>query len=291
MRLSLRAHRHLLLLAFAGLTPLAWVAAQTAADRHDWNPGWGRGWWNRVPPKFPDPDRSPDGHFSFCRVLYDSVRDEPLGHGWNTDYPNSDINFMIRMSEITKTPISWDEEGQPNHVVVRLTDEALYDYPFIFMSDVGTAGFNPDEVTALRSYLLKGGFLHVDDFWGEAAWDHWAREIGKVLPPNEYPIVDVPLDHEIFGVLYQVTELPQIPSIQFWRRSGGTSTSERGWESEEVHYRGIFDQDGRLMVVMTHNTDIADGWEREGENREFFFRFSVKAYPVGINTVLYALTH
>jgi hypothetical protein len=87
------------------------------------------------------------------------------------------------------------------------------DYPFIFMSDVGTAGFSEEEVVRLRQYLLRGGFLHVDDFWGNAAWDHWAREIGRVLPPQQYPIQDIPLDHPVFSVLYRVSEVPQIPSF------------------------------------------------------------------------------
>ena len=133
--------------------------------------------------------------------------------------------------------------------------------------------------------------LYVDDFWGPEAWEHWAREIGRVLPPDEYPIVDVPLSDPIFSVAYDVKEIPQIPSIQYWRRSGGDGTSERGEESAVPHFRGIRNQAGQLMVLMTHNTDIADGWEREGESREFFFLFSVKAYPVGINIVLYAMTH
>jgi len=131
---------------------------------------WGWGWrWNRVPPRFPDPNAVQDRGFTFCRILYESVRREPLGHGWSTDYPSSDIHFMQRLSELTPTPISASPEGEPDHVVVRLTDAALFDYPFIFMSDVGTVGFSDAEVGRLREYLLRGGFLQVDDFWGEAA--------------------------------------------------------------------------------------------------------------------------
>jgi hypothetical protein len=265
------------------------VGSLLAQGSGDADRGWG--WrWNRVPPRFPDPNAAYDRAYSFCRILYKSVRREPLGHGWSTDYPSSDSNFMQRLSELTRTRIRVDPEGEPDHVVVTLTDDALFDYPFIFMSDVGTAGFSEEEVVRLRQYLLRGGFLHVDDFWGNAAWDHWAREIGRVLPPQEYPIQDIPLDHPVFSVLYRVSELPQIPSIQFWRRSGG-GTSERGAESAEPHFRGIWDGRGRLMVVMTHNTDIADGWEREGEDDEFFYRFSVRAYPFEINLLLYAMSH
>jgi hypothetical protein len=251
---------------------------------------WSDGWF-RYPPRFATNEDLAQGAFTFCRLHYTSVRNEQLGHGWNTDYPNSDINFMVRLGQLTRAQVNLSSDGEPNHVVVRATDDLLFSCPFVFMSDVGTTGFDPEEVEHLRAYLMAGGFLYVDDFWGNAAWEHWSAEIGKVLPPDDYPIVDVPLDHELFRSLYDVREVPQIPSIQHWRWSGGT-TSERGFESAIPHCRGIFDHDGRLMVVMTHNTDIADGWEREGEDEEFFALFSVtKAYPMGINIVMYALTH
>ena len=266
----------------AGSLPLA-----LGQDRFGW--GWGRR--NRVPPRFADPDAPSDGRFTFSRVFFESVRGEPSGQGWSTDYPYSDINFMIRFSQLTSAQIRRDGDGAPDHVVVSLLDDTIYDYPFVFMSDVGTLGLNPIEIERLRDFLLRGGILYVDDFWGEAAWMHWQEEIGKVLPPDEYPIVDIPLDHEIFSTFFTVREVPQIPSIQHWRRSGGTTTSERGWETREPHFRGIFDKVGRLMVIITHNTDIADGWEREGEDDEYFYTFSVKSYPFGVNIAIYALTH
>ena len=132
--------------------------------------------------------------------------------------------------------------------------------------------------------------MWVDDFWGDFAWDKWVDEISKALPRGEYPIEDVPSGHMIFNALYNVYEVPQIPSIQYWRRSGG-GTSERGFESAVPHLRSIRDLNERIIVLMSHNTDIADGWEREGEEEAFFFRFSPKAYALGINIVLYALTH
>ncbi len=250
--------------------------------------GW-RG--NRAPPRFRAEGGVTDNSFSFCRILYRSVYREPLGHGWDTDYPEGDANFMSRLEEFTTAEISRDVSGHPNHWVVRLTDDELFKCPFVFMSDVGTAGFSPEEVERLRVYLLRGGFLYVDDFWGLYAWEHWESEIGKVLPRGTYPIVDLQAGHPLFRMQYDVDAVPQIPSIQYWRRSGGRSTSERGAESAEPHLRGISDANGRLMVVMSHNTDIADGWEREGEDYEFFHRFSADAYALGINILLYAMTH
>ena len=247
---------------------------------------WGR---YRMPPRYPEGPS--DRKFTFARVMYQSVTREPRGQGWYTDYPDADINFMTRLSELTTTPVSMDHRREPEHVVITLADDALFDYPFIFMSDVGTVGFSQLEVERLRSYLLKGGFLWVDDFWGPQAWDRWSSEIGRVLPPSQYPVFEIPLDHAIFRGLNIVEEIPQIPSIQFWRMMGGGTTSERGMMSEEAHFRGIADDTGRLLVVMSFNTDIADGWEREGEDYEFFYRFSVSAYSFGINVALHAMMH
>jgi len=229
-----------------------------------------------------------DRGFTFCRLLYRSVRSEQMGHGWNTDYPGSDHNFLVRFEELTTVQPSTWADGQPGYAVVRAEQDELYECPFIFMSDVGTVGFSELEVVRLRDYLLKGGLIYVDDFWGEWAWMNWASEIGRVLP--NHAIVDIGPDHLLMHALYEVSDVPQVPSIQFWRRSGGY-TSERGADSATPHFRGIFDDDGRPMVIMTHNTDIADGWEREGEDPDFFYSFSPEAYALGINIILYALSH
>ena len=223
--------------------------------------------------------------------MYLSVRREPSGSGWSTDYPYADINFMIRLSELTKTHVSMNHKRDPNHWVVRITDEALFDCPFVMASDVGTIGLSSEEVVRLRTYLLKGGFLWVDDFWGMAAWDQWTKEIAKVLPEAEYAIVDTPLDHVMLKTLFNVHKVPQITNIGFWRGVRGTTTSERGTETAEAHLRTINDQHGRVMVVMTHNTDVADSWEREGEDPDFFRSFSPDGYALGINVLLYAMTH
>lgn len=248
---------------------------------------WG---WSRMPPRFPD-GQPTHRLFTFTRGLYQSTHREQGGQGWYTDYPDADINFTIRLSELTHAPVGMDHRDSPDHIVVELTDPLLYTYPFLFMSDVGTVWFSPEEADQLGTYLRKGGFLWVDDFWGPFAWEQWASEIGKVLPPGQFPIVDIPLSDPIHHGMFDVEEVPQVPSIQHFRRVGGTSTSERGSQSDEVHVRGIYDDHGRLMVLMTHNTDIADGWEREGEDYEFFYRFSVTSYAVGINSILHAMTH
>jgi hypothetical protein len=237
------------------------------------------------------PPRMPDASFVICRISYRSVRVEPMGIGWQTDYPFAEINLTTRLSELTKTRVSRDPSGQPNHFVVRLTDDTLFNCPLTLASDVGSLGFTPPEIERLRLYLLKGGFLWVDDFWGTLAWRHWSNEIAKVLPPSEYPIEDVPLTDPMLKSMFEVAQVPQITNIQFWRGVGGQTTSERGPDSTEAHLRAIRDRQGHIMVLMTHNTDVADSWEREGEDPGFFYQFSPNGYALGINVLLHAMTH
>ena len=227
-----------------------------------------------------------DGAFNWCRTFY---RRNPYGDGggWSTDYPRADQNFSFRLAELTKTIISRDSRGDINHLVVTLNQLELSRCPWIMMAEVGSLYLDETEAAALRNYLLKGGFLWVDDFWGTHAWQQWSGEMQKVLP--EFPIVDVPDDHPLRHTLFQVSHVPQVTSINFWRTSGGT-TSERGSDSPQANLRMIADDKGRIMVLMTHNTDIGDSWEREGEDHEFFLQFSPDGYALGIDVVLYALT-
>jgi Domain of unknown function (DUF4159) len=244
-------------------------------------------WW-RLPPRMATPE-SFDGAFNFCRVMY---RNQAFGAGggWSADYPSADVNLSIRVAELTKIRVSRTAAGEPNHLVVRPTDDELFACPFILMAEVGSAYFDEEEAARLQAYLLKGGFLWVDDFWGSRAWEHWEREIAKVLPRTEFPITDIPPTHPLFRTHFVLSGIPQIPSINFWIGSGG-GTSERGADSAEPHGRAIVDDHGRIMVLMTHNTDISDAWEREGEDPEYFRRFSVDGYAVAINVLLYAMTH
>ena len=243
-----------------------------------------------LPPRFP-PRTLPDRDFAFCKLMYDSVRYEELGMGGATDYPYAGINLMIRYSELTTGRVSMDSQNEPNHWVVRLTDDELFNCPFTMAADVGTIGLSSEEVRRLREYLLKGGFLWVDDFWGSRAWQHWTSEIGKVLPPAQYPVIDVPLDHPVFSTLTHVSSVPQITAIQFWYGVGGRTTSERGKDSEEPHFRAITDEHGRFLVVMTHNTDVADAWEREADDPRYFSKFAPDGYGLGINVLLHTMTH
>jgi hypothetical protein len=256
------------------------VAVEAAAQRR------GRGPQLRVR----TPADSPyDGAFRFCRIAF---RNSPSGDGggWWVDYPRADQNLTFRFSELTKVIVSRDVAGDYNHLVMTLTDPELYRCPFVMMTEPGGAYFDADEAAALREYLLRGGFLWADDFWGDYAFTAWADQIAKALPPSRYPIVDLSIDDPIFHVLYDMKRVPQIPSINFWIGTGGR-TSERGAASATPHVRAINDEAGRMIVLMTHNTDFGDAFEREGDDHEYFLTFAPEGYAFGVNALLYSMMH
>ena len=263
------------------------MAATTSFAQRGWGRGYGRG-EGGIPPRFATSNDF-DGDFQFCRLMYRQVRAHQRGLGWGTDYPDAEINFSIRLSELTKTRVSRSPDNEPNHFVVQPTDETLFQCPFLIMSDPGSVGFTDEDAKALRSYLLKGGFLWADDFWGPWAWDDFVSEIGKVLPSSQYPVREVAPDHAILKTMFTVTRIPQVPSWQYW--SGSGDTSEMGADSARAHMAAISDANGRVMVLMTHNTDISDSWEREGQNPEYFLSFSPEGYAVGLNVALYTMMH
>lgn len=251
------------------------------------------------------PDWEPDKEFShdvftFVRIRYSSGyggREYGGGYGrgygrgfsggrWATDYPDSDLNFSFRLHQLTSMEVN------PDGVVLELTDPKLFDYPFIYIVEPGRLVFSEEEVKILRRYLLNGGFLMVDDFWGEDEWYNFYREIKRVFP-NREP-VELPLSHPIFHAVFDLKEKPQIPSIgaALQGRSYGITWEPRRSDTSTPHYKAIYDDKGRMMSIICHNTDLGDGWEREGEDEWYFREFSEKkAYPLGINIVFYAMTH
>ena len=145
------------------------LAVVSSATLAQFGQGYGR---SRYPAKLRPADQRDDG-FSFCRLMYASAyRGRGMGR-WSTDYPFADINFMIRLSEMSTTDVHFDADDEPIHWVVPVTDDTLFSCPFIIASAVGSMGLAPTEAENLRNYLLKGGFLWVDDFWGSWEWDQW----------------------------------------------------------------------------------------------------------------------
>ena len=288
------------------------ISGAVLAQRGGGFGGFGGGGFGRLPEGPGVPIRSPrrgfeDGRLAHCKLQYNSVRREAMGVGWGTDYPYAGIHLLTRLGEMTKTAISRQSDGTPNYWVVKLTDPELFECPFLAASDVGTIGFSDVEAAHLRDYLLKGGFFWVDDFWGSDAWEQWSSEMARVLPPSDYPIVDLSVDHPVFHSMFEITQfgerltggpdgtrgttgsVPQVTNINNWRRFG--DTAEREEDSPNASFRAILDKQGRIMVAMTFNTDMGDSWEREGEDPDFFQRFSPPGYAMGVDVMLYALTH
>ena len=229
-----------------------------------------------------------DGSFTVCKWMFRSAWSEPGGVGWSTDYPFGEINLLTRLSELTRTRVSRDGRGNLNYWVVQASDDQLFECPVLLGSDVGAVVLSNAEVQGLRQYLLKGGFLWVDDFWGTPAWNQWVSQITRVLP--EFPIVDVAPADPIRNAQFAIAEVKQVPSIFTWG-GPGSDPRERGTDSPRANFRAIADAHGRIMVAMTHNTDIGDSMEREGEDPNYFAEFSPSGYALATNIVLYALTH
>lgn len=223
--------------------------------------------------------------FTFVRIRYDSYGSFGWWSRWDNDYPDSDWNLSFRLHQLTTLRVA------PESRVLRLTDRELLDYPFAYMAGVGKMVLSGAERRALRRYLLNGGFLLMDDFWTPQSWAHVSREMRRVLPDREP--VELSIDHEIFHNVYDLQELPQVVDIRTWR-SGYQFEHWHGDSGgdEAPHFWAYLNDSGSVMALLCHNNDLGDGWEREGENSDYFEQFSVKiSYPLGINIVTYAMTH
>jgi hypothetical protein len=243
--------------------------------REEAGPGAAPGWTN--PPAF-----LADA-FTFVRVHYDVDPENPGSSGqlrWSIDFPDSDLNLSWRLRQLTSIQVN------PDGRVLRLTEPDLARYPFLYLVEPGRLLLTDAEADALRRYLLNGGFLMFDDFWGEREWGVFERQMKKVFPDRKP--VDLPQSHPIFHCVFDLRETPQVPGLPHYQAG---RTYERA-DAKDPHYRGISDDKGRLMVLICHNTDMGDGWEREGEDEGYFRDHSEKfAYPLGVNIVFYAMTH
>jgi hypothetical protein len=232
--------------------------------------------------------------FSFARVRY--TRQSRGGHVWwnggcwYSDYPDSDLNLSYRLQQLTSVKVN------PNGRIIDLTDPELFDYPWIYMVEPGLMILEEEEVGVLRKYLLNGGFLMADDFWGKPQWGNFEREMKRVFPDRQW--VELEMDHPIFHAVYDLKvpkEKLQVPNVLIGRRADVTGVTweyHEGEQCKDIHFRALFDDKDRLMVLGCYNTDNGDGWEREGEDVYFFHRFSENAaYPLAINVIVYTMTH
>jgi hypothetical protein len=242
-------------------------------------------------PSWTNPPAFAGDVFVFTRVIFKSGPGGPTWLGWINDYPDADLNLSARLQQLTSM------RTDPDCRVLKLTDPALAEYPFVFMSHPERMELRDEEASALRAYLLNGGALLADDFWGDRSWDHFTEEISRVLPGRTW--AEIPMEHPLFHCVFDLhgpLNNFQVPTLQLWRRQSDPNDPEsyvfRGAGSRQMHVRAWFDDQQRIMILALHNSDTGDGWEREGEDEVYFHLFSEnRAYPLAVNALFYLMTH
>jgi hypothetical protein len=245
---------------------VAIVAAALAADS-----------WSSQPML---PDMTPGAEFHFVRLAYTANPVFFSGGGsqrWLTDWPDAEMHLLQGVRRLTR--IDTAEQGNS----LSIMDDRLYDYPWLYAVEVGGWTLSDEEAARLRDYLLRGGFLVVDDFHGTREWAGFVESMSRVFPDRA--IIDIPINDAVFHLAYDLNEQIQIPGIQSVYTG---RTYER--DGYEPHWRGIYDDDGRLMVVINFNMDLGDAWEH-ADAPEYSLKYTTRAYKYAINYILYAMTH
>jgi hypothetical protein len=255
---------------FSLLSMLALVAGATAAL-----------------PAQADPDlQDLNGEFAFVRVQYDNLMGSGFrggfggGYGgtWRTDFPDADSNFLRGVARLTNVRV------MPEPIVLRLDDDSIFDYPFLYALEMGRNGgpyFSPRELDNLREYLLRGGFMLIDDFWGTRQWDAFYSAFSQVFPDRE--IIELQPDHEIFRTFYDIDGPQMIPVI-------GNPDNRPEQDVDRASNHAVLDDFGRVMVLINWNSDMGDGWEHTYDPA-YPTRYANLAYQLGINYLIYSMTH
>ena len=235
----------------------------------------------RAPPTQPSSGPS-FGEYTFVRTIYDSPtrgRGYYGGGTWTTDYPEADNNFIVGLREWAGTNL----KIAPRPEQIEILDERIFDYPILYIVEPGFMDLSTEQAARLREYLTRGGFLYLDDFWGEYEWQNVQEQFHKIVP--EYEIKDLPLSHPIFHSYLDVDEVVQVPNIYNAQRG---ITSEKG--GIVPHYMGVENKNGRLIAFISRNCDMGDAWEWINDP-SYPVKYGLPAYKVGINVVIYAMSH
>jgi hypothetical protein len=218
------------------------------------------------------------GEFTFVRAVYTGLYGWGYYKNWYTDWPKADRQFILGVKRLTNLNVA--DQGK----AVELTDPELFDFPFLYSVEVGHWNLTPEEAAALREYLRRGGFLFCDDFWGSQEWANFQENLERVLPAAR--VQDVPLSHPVFHCYYDIAQIIQTPNV------GNAVYGRTTWEEDGLvpHCRGVFDENGRLMILINWNTDLGDAWEW-ADLPGYPAKYSTYAYKIGINAIIYAMTH
>jgi hypothetical protein len=222
------------------------------------------------------------GEYTFVRTIYDSPRARRGYYGggtWTTDYPEADNNFIVGLREWAGTNL----KIAPRPEQLEILDDRIFDYPILYAVEPGFMDLSTEQAARLHEYILRGGFIFWDDFWGEYEWDNVQEQIHKIDP--EFEIQDLPLSHPIFHSYLDVEEVVQVPNIYNAQRG---VTSEKG--GIVPHYMGVLNKKGRIVGFISRNCDMGDAWEWINDP-SYPVKYGLPAYKVGINVVIYAMSH
>jgi hypothetical protein len=220
---------------------------------------------------------TPGGEYTFARLIYQSNGRRRM---WTTDYPKADEQFIIGLRNWVRSNLLISDDP----IAVSMNDKKIFDYPFVYAVEPGYMELSTEDAAALREYLMRGGFLMLDDFWGEYEWENVQEQMRKVFP--EYSIRELPLDHPLFHCYFDIDEVVQVPSVGNIIYRG--RTDEKGGVTP--HYEAITNDDGRVMVFIARNADNGDAWEWIDEPR-YPLKYGLAAYKLGMNAIVYAMTH
>jgi hypothetical protein len=240
----------------------------------------------RRPTTTNEPPAKSYGEYTFVRTIYDSPQRgygrRGYGYGggtWTTDYPEADNNFIVGLREWAGTNL----KIAPRPEALEILDDRIFDYPILYVVEPGFMDLSTEQAARLREYIMRGGFIFLDDFWGEYEWDNVQEQFHKIVP--EFEIKDLPLSHPIFHSYLDVEEVVQVPNV--YNASRGI-TSEKG--GIVPHYMGVENKNGRLVAFIARNCDLGDAWEWINDP-VYPVKYGLPAYKVGINVVIYAMSH
>ncbi|HLW75711.1 MAG TPA: DUF4159 domain-containing protein [Bryobacteraceae bacterium] len=242
----------------------------------------------------PAPTFPRDGEFHFIRLEYTDLPQfhrrfgyasrRATGTGWwIVDWPDADEHFSAGVRRLTRMDV-----GEPRHL--RLNDDRLFDYPWIYATQTGWWGLSDEECAHLREYLLRGGFLVTDDFWGDQQWDIFERTMDRVLPGHE--ITDIDEGDSVMHVLYDIGAKDRtfIPGTRHLRRGPGGQIVVMQPPGSAPAWKAIDDDRNRVVVAVNFNTDVGDAWEY-ADAPEYPEQMTALAYRYGVNYLIYAVTH
>ena len=232
--------------------------------------------------------------FHFIRVEYTDLPQYHRGFGyasrdgvgsgwWIVDWPAAENHFTSGIQRLTRI-----DTGDPRHL--RLTDDSLFDYPWIYATQTGWWGLSDAETSRLREYLLRGGYLVVDDFWGPEQWEVFRRTMERVLP--NHPITDIAPSDSVMHVLYDIEEKDRtiIPGSRHLRRGPGGGVQVVLPAGAVPAWRAMYDDRERMVVAVNFNTDVGDAWEF-ADVPYYPEAMTALAYRYGINYIVYSMTH